>query len=339
MLNQKDLDYRQFVVLNSIFDPHHLCVSKGNAVIRNNEGAVLTKLSKHKVLGLMIIGHYTLTSPLVDFCHKNSIALIVVNTRLRPVFFESKFSEGNYLLRQRQHRLSSEFALYYASGFVSSKIFSHICQVKSLRKKTESQKLALETLKKYYFSSLNTQALDSLMGVEGNAAKLYFQQYFVDMGPVAWKGRKPRLKTDPINVTLDIGYTLLFNFVECIVRLFGFDVYVGVLHQLWFRRKSLICDFVEPFRCIVDKQVVKAFRLGQFDIKHFALSKDRLSLKTKHISEYNTVLMTAIVKYKLEIFNYVRDYYRVFMKQDMSLKLPFFQLSTGVEPTQLKEDL
>lgn len=338
MLNQKDLDYRQFVILNSIFDSHHLCVSKGNAVIKDHQGAVLTKLSKHKVLGLMIIGHYTITSPLVDFCHKNSIALIVVNTRLRPVFFESKFSEANYLLRQRQHRLSSEIALHYASGFVSSKIYSQASQVHALRSKTESQKQAIGTLEKYYHNSLKAPALDYLMGVEGNAAKLYFQQYFVDMKSATWKGRKPRLKIDPINVTLDIGYTLLFNFVECIVRLFGFDVYVGVLHQLWFRRKSLICDFVEPFRCIVDKQVVKSFRLGQFDIKHFTLSKTRYSLKAKHISDYNAVLMTAIVKYKLEIFNYVRDYYRVFMRQDTSLELPLFQLNSGVEPILRKED-
>lgn len=48
--------------------------------------------------------------------------------------------------------------------------------------------------------------------------------------------------------------------------------------------------------------------------------------------------MTAIVKYKLEIFNYVRDYYRVFMRQDTSLELPLFQLNSGVEPILRKED-
>ena len=30
-----------------------------------------------------------------------------------------------------------------------------------------------------------------------------------------WLGRKPRVKSDYINAILDIGYTYLFNFVEC----------------------------------------------------------------------------------------------------------------------------
>lgn len=324
MLNQKDLEYRQFVILHSSKAAHHLNLSKGNMVITSPEGDVLTRLSRQKVLALMVVGHYTITSPLIDFCHKNSIAIIVVNTRLRPVFFNSNFSEANYLLRKRQYQITHDLALHYAKHFVSSKVLSHIHQIKSIRSKTDSQKQCMTRLSDYHSSIDSVSSLDVLMGIEGNAARVYFKSYFVQMEGVVWGGRKPRLKLDAINVVLDIGYTLLFNFVECIVRLFGFDVYVGLLHQLWHRRKSLVCDFVEPFRCIVDKQVVKSFRLKQFDPKHFSESKGQLALKKEHNSQYNAVLMTAIIEHKLGIFMYVRDFYRAFMKQDEKIELPLF---------------
>ena len=46
------------------------------------------------------------------------------------------------------------------------------------------------------------------------------------------------MKSDVLNVTLDIGYSILFNFMESFIRMFGFDLYVGVFHRLWFKRKS-----------------------------------------------------------------------------------------------------
>lgn len=327
MLSHKDVDYRQFVLVNSMDEGHHLSVSKGNAIIKDHEENILTRLSKQKVLAIMVIGHCTFTTPLADFCHKNSIALIAVNSRLRPTFFSSRFSEGNFLLRQRQHRISDNLALHYARHFVACKIFGHISQLKAIRKKTEEQQQAIEQLVGYYQDSYQATALDTLMGIEGNSAKLYFKNYFVNLPDLQWQGRKPRLKIDPINVVLDMGYTLLFNFVECVVRLFGFDVYVGVLHQLWYQRKSLICDMVEPFRCIVEKQVVKSFRLGQFDSKHFQVAKSQYYLQRKYNKDYYSILVTAIVEHKEAIFAYVRDYYRAFMKQNTVAELPIFYVN------------
>lgn len=44
------------------------------------------------------------------------------------------------------------------------------------------------------------------------------------------------------------------------------DVYCGVLHTMFYMRKSLVCDVMEPFRAIVDEQVKKSLNLGQFKI-------------------------------------------------------------------------
>ena len=54
---------------------------------------------------------------------------------------------------------------------------------------------------------------------------------------VSWKGRKPRIKCDYVNVTLDIGYNLLFNMVDSLLQVYGFDVYCGIYHKEFYMIK------------------------------------------------------------------------------------------------------
>lgn len=160
------------------------------------------------------------------------------------------------------------------------------------------------------------------MGTEGYLAKCYFEAYFQKYD---WKGRYPRQKSDYINVTLDIGYTILFNFIESFVRLFGFDLYVGVYHRLWFKRKSLICDLIEPFRCIIDHKVRIALNRGQIKLSHFTKSKGEYRLKIENNSLYSKLFFDAIIPYKTKIFIYIQQYYRAFMQGKSADNYPTFQ--------------
>jgi len=162
-----------------------------------------------------------------------------------------------------------------------------------------------------------------LMGIEGHAAKVFFSAYYQDL---EWKGRHPRIKGDYINAILDIGYTYLFNFIECFVRMFGFDIYVGVYHRLWFKRKSLICDLMEPFRCIIDRTVRTAVNRMQFKKSDFDLYKGEYRLKIEMNKEYSKVFFDALIPYKNDIFKYVQQYYRCFMNNRNLDQYPQFAI-------------
>ncbi|MEG0010890.1 MAG: CRISPR-associated endonuclease Cas1 [Muribaculaceae bacterium] len=140
------------------------------------------------------------------------------------------------------------------------------------------------------FSSIKEiESYNDLMGIEGYVAKNFFIAYFEKQ---SWKGRKPRIKCDPLNATLDIGYTILFNFIEVFARMFGFDIYIGIYHRLWFKRKSLICDLMEPFRCIIDSQVRKAFNTSQCKDSDFNIVKNEYILKIEKNKDYCKCFMT-----------------------------------------------
>ena len=139
-----------------------------------------------------------------------------------------------------------------------------------------------------------------------------------------WKARRPRVKCDSINAALDIGYTILFNYVECFIRMFGFDPYVGIYHRLWFKRKSLVCDLMEPFRCLIDRTVRTAFHRKQFSDKDFEVIKGEYKLKLKKNSDYCKVFFDALVPLKMETFKYVQSYYRCFMREKDAADYPKF---------------
>lgn len=313
MLNAADIRHRQLLLLYAE-QLRHLCISQGNIVIKDADGGILTKLSRHQVLALLIIGQCTLTSVLIDFCQKHSIALVLLNSRLRPILFAFQAAEANFLVRQYQYEMSESDRLALARRLIYAKIGSELVLLKSIRQKSDELHQAIGKLENYQCDSLAADALDQLMGIEGNAARLYFKQFFGQLKSQTWSSRKPRLKLDPINVVLDMGYTLLFNYIECNLQLFGFDVYRGMLHQLWFRRKSLVCDLVEPFRVIIDRQVVKSFNLGQFKSEHFTQHKHQYQLQTKHNKEYYAILMAAIIEHKQEIFIFIQQFYRALMR-------------------------
>ena len=147
----------------------------------------------------------------------------------------------------------------------------------------------------------------------------------VDEKKQNWKGRHPRMKSDVLNVTLDIGYSILFNFMESFIRMFGFDLYVGVYHRLWFKRKSLVCDLMEPFRCIIDHAVLLAFNRKQFSEKDFTLIKQEYHLKYEKCADYYKVFYDELIARKMDIFKFVQQYYRCFMGCKSVKEYPIFE--------------
>lgn len=228
---------------------------------------------------------------------------------LRPVFYWSDAAEANYLLRQHQHTFDKD-DLSIAKILVENKVTNQLNALKKTRKKDELTQNTIHQCETILNTLMDVEDYNALLGLEGIASKNYFSAYFQQL---PWRGRSPRVKCDAMNVTLDIGYTILFNFIECFLRMFGFDLYVGVYHRLWFKRKSLVCDVMEPFRCLIDHAVLLAYNRKQFCIKDFEITKMEYHLKSEKVADYYRVFYDALIERKADVFCYVQSYYRCFM--------------------------
>lgn len=322
MFTSKDVEYRSIYVINCITD-RELRVSCGELLLEDlQDKKVLTKLPFQKILALFVIGHIHISTPLIEKCKKHNVALVILKPSLRPVFYWADSAEANFLVRKRQYEFDKN-DISIAKVLVENKIANHLKLLQRTRRKDTLIQSAISICEQKMKQAREAQEYNTLMGVEGTAAKTFFAAYFQNAG---WRGRRPRVKTDYLNATMDIGYTYLFNFIECFVRMYGFDIYVGVYHRLWFKRKSLVCDLIEPFRCIIDKTIKTAINRKQISEKDYEIHKSEYCLKREMNKDYCKLFFDALVPYKQEIFKYVQSYYRCFMGGKDISQYPKFEI-------------
>lgn len=313
MYTTRDIEYRTIFVINCRKE-RTLRVSNGELLLeeyqdKTSKNKTITKFPFQKILAIFVIGNMSITTPLIEKCHRHGVSLIVTKFSLRPVFYWSNYAEGNFVLHKRQYELPKD-DITIAKALVANKISNQIKLLKNTRKTDAGTKHSIRTCEECATESLQAADYKQLLGIEGMASKSFFSTYFRDYD---WKSRKPRIKRDLINATMDIGYTVLFNFTECFLRMFGFDVYIGVYHRLWFKRKSLVCDIIEPFRCIIDKTIRTALNKGQFKETDFNIVNGEYLLRREVAYDYYNVFYEALIPYKKDFFSYIQSYYRCFV--------------------------
>jgi len=111
---------------------------------------------------------------------------------------------------------------------------------------------------------------ESIRGIEGGAASLYFQA-MAESAPASWHfpGRKRRPPPDPLNAMLSLSYTLLHYEAVSLILAAGLDPCLGFLHAPEYNRESLACDLIEPMRPVVDRFVITLFRAKTLRPDHF----------------------------------------------------------------------
>jgi len=320
MMSRPDFMEKQVLHIEST-DAKRLSFKNSNLALSDEDGKIILQHSCHKIFVVFIRGEFTITSKLLKNAKKFSFPLIFLSYSLRPYFVFNTGTEGNFLLRKIQYSCSSETEI--AKHVITNKIHNQLQLMQSVRYKTKSEKESISSIQKLLRSVQFARNGQELLGIEGTASKLFFQTYFKNMD---FKCRKPRVKSDMHNVLLDMGYTYLFQFIEANLSLYGFDIYCGFYHKLFFQRKSLVCDIIEPFRCIIDKRLRNSYNLKQIQNSDFIYSENRFELKRDSTKKYTELFLRAILEHKEDIFLYVQSYYRAFIKKKKISQYPIFYI-------------
>jgi CRISPR-associated protein Cas1 len=114
--------------------------------------------------------------------------------------------------------------------------------------------------------------LDSLRGIEGDAATYYFAAFpaLLTNTTLTLDGRNRRPPTDPVNALLSFLYSLLTHDCRSALESCGLDAQCGFLHRDRPGRPSLALDLMEEFRAIfADRAVLTLINRQQIQTKHF----------------------------------------------------------------------
>lgn len=318
MLTSTDFDKKQivFVFLNQ---GEKLSFSNDNFVVKTSDGKIKFQCTCYRLFIVFAVGHGSITSGLIQKAKKHRFSIVMLTQSLRPYQVINAMMEGNTLLRKKQYNYDS---LELARHITCNKIANQRELIRGIRNKNEKQEEAINLLEAYISRLPECSGLHEIMGYEGSASKVYFSSFFNN---IVWKGRAPRTKCDMINTLLDIGYTILFSFIEALLVSYGFDIYCGVMHRNFYMRKSLVCDIIEPFRVLIDAQVRKSINLKQFNEADFIKKDNRFLLKWTKNSDYISILAKPIVENKIHIHAYIQQYYRSFMKHKPINEYPVFK--------------
>lgn len=141
------------------------------------------------------------------------------------------------------------------------------------------------------------QALDELLGIEGNGGRLYFSafdgmikaddEFAPEPGRRSRKqpfdfdfnGRNRRPPVEPVNALLSLAYSVLAKDFTLACYAVGFDPLMGFYHQPRFGRPALALDLMEPFRPLVaDSAVLNAINTGMVRPGDFVRSGPSVAL-------------------------------------------------------------
>ena len=310
MFTLPDFREKQILFIQPEKEKEYCLRIKNQNIAYEENGKVVNQIPCGKVISLFVLGEISFTSVLLRKCLENGVSIHFLKRNLETYATVGSEASGNYLLRENQYALSDEERMEKARLIVKNKINNQLSLLTSCGMKTiSSENLPLLEYRNVLFQKIdNADENRSLLGIEGDMRKKFFQEYFSD---IDWRGRVPRGKIDSNNILLDIGYTILFNYIDSLLRLFGFDTYRGFYHRLFFQRKSLSCDIEEPFRCIVEKKLLKMRHLGQINEKDFSYSSKtkQYFLKYEQSTKYAKLFTEAILEEKEEIFQYVKAFY------------------------------
>lgn len=271
-------------LLNTLYvtTPESYVHLDNNTVRLDIEHQTKLRVPLHHLGAVVCFGHVSVSLPLMHRLAEEGVALVLLDANGR---FKARLEgpvSGNVLLRQAQHRAADDtaFALRLARNCIAGKLRN--CRQVLLRGARESKVeddaailgRAADDLAAALRALPTAGDLDTLRGVEGEAARQYFAALNHLVRPVArdifrMDGRSRRPPRDRVNALLSFLYSLLMNDCRSAIEAAGLDPQVGFLHALRPGRAALALDLMEEFRFFADRLALSLINRGQLAADDF----------------------------------------------------------------------
>lgn len=242
--------------------------TEGETVVVKIDREVAIRVPLHNLEGIVCFGRVFCTPQLMGRCADRNISISFLTERGRFLAKVVGPISGNVLLRREQYRRADDegSSSDLARAFVGAKIANCRMVVKrALRDHAKGERIdrlkkAASNMGRCARSAMEAKTLDSIRGVEGDAARSYFEVFdcFItrDEQVFTFEKRSRRPPLNPVNALLSFLYTLLLHDVGSALEAVGLDPQVGYLHRDRPGRPGLALDMMEELRPLVADRVV-----------------------------------------------------------------------------------
>jgi CRISPR-associated protein Cas1 len=260
----------------------YLALDGENVVILKEDDEIL-RVPLHNLEMIVTFGYAGASPALMGACADRQIFLAFMSANGRFLANVEGEVRGNVVLRRTQYRYadSESDCVGIARNMLIGKLHNsrwvleratrdHAMRLDVARLKTASSALA-ESMHRMR----SVQTLDSLRGLEGDAAMQYFSVFdeliLQEKDIFRFTGRSRRPPMDRINALISFAYSLLANDAASALCAVGLDPFVGFLHKDKPGRKSLALDLMEELRSVfADRFVLSLINNRQISTKDFS---------------------------------------------------------------------
>lgn len=258
-----------------------LSCSNDNVVV-NRGSEVTARFPLLNLEGIVTFSYTGATPALMGECAKRGIQLTFMTPSGRFLARVNGMSQGNVLLRREQYRIadSETRSCQISRNMIIGKVFNcrwvleRALRDHALRINQASVKASSEHLHQAITQIQQAEGLESLRGLEGEAAVQYFSVFdelvLSQKADFTFDGRNRRPPQDNVNAMLSFAYSLLANDCAAALEANGLDAFVGFLHRDRPGRKSLALDLEEELRApFADRLVLTLINNRTIQDKHF----------------------------------------------------------------------
>ncbi len=249
-------------------------LSGGTVKVSSPEGEELGTANLESLREVVLCGPVQASTQVIHSCLFHDIPVHYLSYSGRYVGTSAPMLHLNGILRREQWgaHFDADRSLELARSVVTAKVRNlRTLMLRYVREdRGEQDREKLDQLKGIFRKIQTAENIDSLRGLEGMSAKLYFSGFSryikpekQDFFPFTERNRRP--PRDPLNALLSFGYSLLAKDCAATAIRVGFDPFCGFYHTMKYGRPSLALDIMEFFRQpIVDSVVVGSVNNGVF---------------------------------------------------------------------------
>jgi CRISPR-associated endonuclease Cas1/CRISPR-associated protein Cas4 len=248
---------------------------RGGEFVITEKGETLQKFPMNQVRAIYLYGAVQLTAQAAQVCLEEGIDVAYFSPAGRFLGMLRGLPSSGVDARLGQYRMFGEpgIRVKLAREMVRAKIHN---QRVLLMRNGEPADGVLRQMAELRDAAEDVRELDSLRGIEGTAAALYFGQFATMLGekvPFDFNGRNRRPPRDPVNALLSQGYSILAKELAGVLHTVGLDPFLGCYHQPRYGRPALALDMMEEFRPLVaDSVALSLLNRGELTMADFSMS-------------------------------------------------------------------
>lgn len=272
-------------------------------------------IAAHKISSIVMSTSAALSTDAIVLALKNNIDIIFAKADGYPIgrIWHSKLGSTTKIRKRQLEASIGKEAVIFTKTWITAKMTNQLEFIKDLKKhrsqmadflndkitRIENLIVSIDKLE----SEKIEEIAETVRGLEGTAGRLYFETInYVLPIQYQFSGRSMRPAKDAYNAFLNYGFGVLYSRIEKSLMLAGLDPYVGFLHRDDYNQKSMVFDFIEPYRIMVETTVFRLLSARKVNKAHtdeitngITLNKDGKELLVTALNGY---MESETIRYK-----------------------------------------